>query len=213
MKAKYYLISPNGEKIGPADIVRLTEWAREGKILPENTICDESGETCNARDIISFMKVAPKKKKNPTEYQMKGAGALLIVLTILMSVSAVAYVGLRANYEQLKRENAKLVSKYQTIEKALADMEEENIAIQKNAEEIIGKMVKKYNMLESEKDQLNDQLNSAREQSRSFEELKEIVGEEAAQRIQNTEKQETGLSIPMPENLKKSQSGVKTIRE
>lgn len=213
MKAKYYVLSPNGEKIGPADIVRLTEWAREGKILPENTICDESGETCNARDIISFMKVAPKKKRNPGEYQMKGAVALLIVLTVLMSVSAVAYVGLRANYEQLKRENAKLVSKYETIEKALKDMEEENIAIQKNAEEIIGKMVKKYNMLESEKDQLNDQLNSAREQSRSFEELKEIVGREAAQRIQNTENAETGLSIPMPENLKKSQGGVKTIRE
>lgn len=174
MKEKYYVISPNGEKIGPADIVELTKWAREGKILPENTVCDTAGETCNARDIISFMKIMPKKEKD-TNINTKGVAALVIVLTVIMSVCAVAYVGLRANYETLRKENAELVQKYETVQKALKSMEEENTAMQSNAEDMIQKMVTKYNLLESEKQQLSDQLNSAKEQNRALEELKAIT--------------------------------------
>ena len=175
MKEKYYILSPNGEKIGPADIVRLTEWARDGKILPENTVCDEDGNTCNARDIISFVKVIPKKRSSAAEKQIKGIIVLLIIITAVMSVSCVAYVGLRANYEKLKQENAELTDKCRTVEEALKSAEDKNSAMRKEAQELISKMVKKYNMLESEKEMLNDQLDSANERNKALTELQNII--------------------------------------
>ena len=62
MKEEFFLIDPGGEKVGPVDIVTLTSWARDGKILPDNTISDLEGNICKARDIITFVKVTPKVK-------------------------------------------------------------------------------------------------------------------------------------------------------
>ena len=202
MKEKYYLLDPNGEKIGPADILELTQWARDGKILPENTVCDENGNTCNARDIISFIKVTPKMgdQKNPLAYII-----ISVIMMIIAIMCVMAYMGLRTNYLLLQKDFNTLQGKYNTITETLSNMEQENQDLKSNASDFIKDMVKKYNMLESEKETLNDKLTSLSKQHDELIKLNQAL-ETTENKSQNTAENEphiptdagpTGTELPI----------------
>ena len=190
MKEIYYLLDPNGEKIGPVDILELTKWARDGKILPENTICDIDGDTFNARDIISFIKVTPRQPKS-SKQNIKPYVILVIVLGVLCALCCVAYLGMRANYMILEQDHRELKGKYDASIHTIENLEKENNALKVNAQEFIKKMVEKYNLVESERDDLTDKLNSALELNKSLQELNEVVAPEPQE-----EKEFTGIPLP-----------------
>lgn len=68
--AEYYVISPNGEKYGPADIALLKEWAAQGRIQRSTTIEDAvTGNQYPASMIVDFQVIAPP----PLNYQTPAA--------------------------------------------------------------------------------------------------------------------------------------------
>ena len=202
MKEEFYLIDPGGEKVGPVDIVTLTSWARDGKILPDNTISDLEGNICKARDIITFVKVTPKVKNE--NINIKPFIISAILMGIICAVCVVGYMGIRINYDNLKKDNENLNHKYKAALVTVEELEKENLDLKKNNADFIQKMIKDYNLVESERNELKDRLNSLQEESKALKELKEALNvPDYVQDKEEPKKEEDGVfkGVPLPEDL------------
>jgi hypothetical protein len=51
----YFVIAPNGQKFGPADIATLNQWITEGRILPETLLEEESTQTQVVARVVPFL--------------------------------------------------------------------------------------------------------------------------------------------------------------
>ena len=200
MKEEFFLVAPSGDKIGPVDLITLTSWARDGKVLPDNTISDLEGNICKARDIMTFVKVTPKVKNE--NKNIKPFIISAIIMGIICAVCVVGYSGIRINYDNLKKDNENLKHKYNSALITIMELEKENIELKKNNAEFIQKMVKDYNLLESEKNELKDKLNSLQEESKTLNELKEILNTPESEPKKEEQKKEPEFKgIPLPDDL------------
>ena len=159
MIEKYYVVDVNGDKYGPEDIVQLTKWVREGRILPDNIISDAEGNKTLAKNILSFNddSIVPQKIFSIPNYNL--LIITLLVLGILAAIFAIAYFGLRSNYNALELQHIELKREYTTLEGNYKQLEKDNKHIKDNATKLIQDMVDKYNMIESERDDLVGKLN------------------------------------------------------
>ena len=48
---QYFVIGPDGQKFGPADINTLTQWAAEGRLTPATMLEDEFGKQMPASEL------------------------------------------------------------------------------------------------------------------------------------------------------------------
>lgn len=158
MIEKYYVVDVNGDKYGPEDIVQLTKWVREGRILPDNIISDAEGNKTLAKNILSFNdNIVPQKIFSIPNYNL--LIITILVLGILAAIFAIAYFGLRSNYNALELQHIELKREYTTLEGNYKQLEKDNKHIKDSATKLIQDMVSKYNMIESERDDLVGKLN------------------------------------------------------
>ncbi len=202
MKEEFFLIDPSsGDKIGPVDIVTLTSWARDGKVLPDNTISDLEGNVCKARDVITFVKVTPKvkseKKTNVKPYLIS-----MFIMAMVCAICVVGYLGIRVNYDKLKKDHTLLKHKYESSLTAIKELEKENGELKKNTAEFIQRMVNNYNLLESERDELKDKLQSLNQENKTLQDLKEALNIENTEPPKEEKKEkEEFKGIPLPDDL------------
>ena len=201
MKEEFYLIDPSGDKIGPVDIVTLTRWARDGKLLPDNTVSDLEGNVCKARDIITFVKVTPKIKSDPP-LNRKVFFVVMFIMAFICAVCVVGYLGIRVNYDKLQKDHIILKHKYESSLMAIEELEKENGNLTKNTTEFIQRMVNNYNLLESERDELKDKLNSLNQENKTLKELKEALNIDEPEPVkEETKKAIEFKGVPLPEDL------------
>jgi len=158
MIEKYYVVDVNGDKYGPEDIVQLTKWVREGRILPDNIISDAEGNKTLAKNILSFNdNIVPQKIFPIPNYNL--LIITILVLGILAAIFVIAYFGLRSNYNALELQHIELKREYTTLEGNYKQLEKDNKHIKDSATKLIQDMVSKYNVIQSERDDLVGKLN------------------------------------------------------
>ncbi|MBS1704717.1 MAG: hypothetical protein JST40_02500 [Armatimonadetes bacterium] len=53
---RYYVVMPDGQKYGPADVDMLTQWANEGRLTPGTTVeVDGSGQRLSAQQVPGIL--------------------------------------------------------------------------------------------------------------------------------------------------------------
>lgn len=60
---QYYVISPDGQKYGPADVPTLAQWAQEGRINPDTML--ESAQDASQVPASSVPGILPQVGANP----------------------------------------------------------------------------------------------------------------------------------------------------